>query len=302
MTSDRNPDRLRLNVNNEEFLSGEKAIKASSDDATAEKVNLLIDEKEIVENTFRSLESESYFAFEVSGVNTFFQNGVTMGDEILRIVDDGIPQWKTITVPIEPDRLKEGANVFTMRSGDKATPFPTGNGENRDDYSLRNVRLVLADGTVIQDPQYKDAEKVIAMNDANAAVDFTLNIPAEKMLSKTYKWDTTKVADGDYTILAKDAVNPDATAVVKVDNTAPVIETNMEKNKEYKGAFTIEATVTDALAGLETTEIKLDDEVIAVPYETSSAKLTPGSHTLTISAQDKIGNQLRIKGSFFRSR
>ena len=298
LTSDRNPDRLRLNVNNEEFLSGEKAIKASSDDATAEKVNLLIDEKEIVENTYRSLESESYFAFEVSGVNTFFQNGVTMGDEILRIVDDGIPQWKTITVPIEPDRLKEGSNVFTMRSGDKATPFPTGNGENRDDYSLRNVRLVLADGTVIQDPQYKDAEKVIAMNDANAAVDFTLNIPAEKMLSKTYKWDTTKVADGDYTILAKDAVNPDATAVVKVDNTAPVIETNMEKNKEYKGAFTIEATVTDALAGLETTEIKLDDEVIAVPYETSSAKLTPGSHTLTISAQDKIGNRSELKVPF----
>ena len=48
LTSDRNPDRLRLNVNNEEFLSGEKAIKASSDDATPEKVNVLIDEKEIV--------------------------------------------------------------------------------------------------------------------------------------------------------------------------------------------------------------------------------------------------------------
>ena len=100
ITSDRNLDPLRLNVKNEEFLSGEKAIKASSDDVTAEKVNLLIDEKEIVENTYPSLESESYFAFEVSGVNTFFQNGVTMGDEVLRILDDGIPQWKTITVPI----------------------------------------------------------------------------------------------------------------------------------------------------------------------------------------------------------
>ena len=33
---------------------------------------------------------------------------------------------------------------------------------------LRNVRLVLADGTVIQDPKYADPEKVIAMNDANA--------------------------------------------------------------------------------------------------------------------------------------
>ena len=85
---------------------------------------------------------------------------------------------------------------------------------------------------------------------------------------------------------------------MKVDNTAPVIETNMEKNKEYKGAFTIEATVTDALAGLETTEIKLDDESDCVPYETSSAKLTPGSHTLTIIAQDKIGNRSELKVPF----
>ena len=33
-------------------------------------------------------------------------------------------------------------------------------------------------------------------------------------------------------------------AKVKVDNTAPVIKTNIEKNKEYKGKFTIEAEVT----------------------------------------------------------
>ena len=75
------------------------------------------------------------------------------------------------------------------------------------------------------------------MNDANAAVDFTLTIPAEKMTSKTYKWDTTKVADGEYTIRATDAVNPEAIANMKVDNTAPVIETNIEKDKEYKGAI-----------------------------------------------------------------
>ena len=86
--------------------------------------------KELVNNTFSSLENDSYLAFEVSGVNTFFQNGVTMGEQVVRIFDDWIPQWKTITIPIQSDKLKEGANIFTIRSGDKATPFPTNNGEN----------------------------------------------------------------------------------------------------------------------------------------------------------------------------
>ena len=90
------------------------------------------------------------------------------------------------------------------------------------------------------------------------------------MLSKTYKWDTTGGGrDGEYTIGAKDGVNPETKAKVKVDNTAPVINTNIEKDKEYKGEFTIQATVTDALAGMKTSEIKLDDEVITVPYQTS---------------------------------
>ena len=62
--------------------------------------------------------------------------------------------------------------------------------------------------------------------------------------------------------------------------------------------FTIEASATDALAGVETTEVKLDDEVISVPYETSSAKLAPGSHTLTISAVDKVGNKTELSVPF----
>ncbi|MCQ6274753.1 lamin tail domain-containing protein [Bacillus sp. V3B] len=296
--SDENSDPLRLNVKNAEFLSGENIVKATSTVVSPEKVQLFIDEKEMTEDTFRSLESESYLAFEVSGVNTFFQNGVTMGDEVLRIFDDWIPQWKTITVPIQPEKLKEGANIFTIRSGDKATPFPTENGENRDDYSLRNVRLVLQDGTVIQDPKYSDPEKVIAMNDANTAVDFTINIPEDKRLSKTYKWNTATVADGKHTIRATDSVNPDVTIKVHVDNTAPVIKTNIEKNKEYKGKFMIEVKAGDALAGVDSTQVKLDDEVITVPYETSSSQLSPGSHTLTIMAVDKIGNKTEVEVPF----
>ena len=71
----------------ENFFWG-KISEGTSDDASPENVKIFIGEKEISDNTFRSLENESYLAFEVSGVNTFFQNGVTMGEEILRIFDD----------------------------------------------------------------------------------------------------------------------------------------------------------------------------------------------------------------------
>ncbi len=299
ITNDANTDPLRLNVKNGEFLTSKEIIKATSNTAPPENVKMYIDDKEMTENTFPSLENDSYFAFEVSGVNTFFQNGVTMGEEVLRIFDDGIPQWETITVPVQSEKLKEEENIFTIRSGDKATPFPTNSGENRDDYNLRNVRLVLADGTVIQDPTYTDPKKAIAMNDTNNAVDFKMNIPKEKMLSKTYRWDTKTLDDSEFTIRAEDGSNPSVSAKVKVDNTAPVIKTNIEENKEYKGKFTIEAKVNDTSSGVETSQIKLDDQVITNPYETASSQLAPGEHILTITAVDNVGNQAELKVPFF---
>lgn len=67
----RSDARLRLNVENGAILSGEKVLKAASDDSAPEQVQLLINGKTPAGNTFRALESESYLAFEVSRVNTF---------------------------------------------------------------------------------------------------------------------------------------------------------------------------------------------------------------------------------------
>ncbi|WP_084552346.1 lamin tail domain-containing protein [Bacillus cihuensis] len=298
ITSDKNPDKLRLNVKNGDFLSGEEIIKGSSSDATQENVKLFIDESELKEQTYYALEDESYLAFEVSNVNTFFQNGVTMGDEVLRIFDDGIIDWQTITIPIQPEKIKIGENTFTIRSGDKASPFPSNAGENRDDYSLRNVRLVLTDGTVINDPVYTDPDKVIAMKDDNPAVNFTFSLPVEKAPSKAYKWNTTTVSDGAHTIKVSDPVNGERTATVKVDNTAPVIAPSIEKNKEYKGEFIIDPSITDEIAGIDKAEVKLDNEPITVPYKTSSSQLAPGNHELLITAIDKVGNKTELSIRF----
>ena len=125
-----------------------------------------------------------------------------------------------------------------------------------------------------------------------------MNIPGDKMLSKAYKWDTKALDDGEFTIRAEDGTNPPVSAKVKVDNTAPVIKTNIEENKEYKGKFTIEAEINDTLAGVETAEIKLDDDVITLPYETASSQLAPGKHTLAITAVDKVGNKAELQVPF----
>ena len=86
-------------------------------------------------------------------------------------------------------------------------------------------------------------------------------------------------------------------AKVKVDNTAPVIKTNIEKNKEYKGLFTIEAEINDTLAGVETSEIKLDDDVIS-SLRNSIQLISTRKTYLTITAVDKVGTKQSFKFLF----
>ena len=115
-----------------------------------------------------------------------------MGEEILYLMDeDWLTQWKTFSIPIEPDTLQLGDNILTVRSGNKATPFDLESLENRDDYDLKNVRLVLSDGTVLTDPSYSDPSQVLKMNDANPFVDFHFTITGEHALSKTVNWDSS---------------------------------------------------------------------------------------------------------------
>ncbi|WP_217608886.1 hypothetical protein, partial [Bacillus sp. GbtcB15] len=80
----------------------------------ATNVAITVDGEELKENTYYSLENEAYLALEVNGLNTYFQNAVTMGDDILFLMDkDWLSHWKTFTIPVDPDRLQVGENVLT---------------------------------------------------------------------------------------------------------------------------------------------------------------------------------------------
>ncbi len=287
---------LRLNVRDNDIVSGKKIVKATSKDEAATNVKITVDGEEIKEETYYSLENEAYLALEVNGLNTYFQNAVTMGDDILFLMDkDWLSHWKTFTIPVDPDRLKLGENVLTVRAGNKASPFQLEeNEENRDDYNLRNVRLILADGTVITDPNKNDPTKVYDMGDDGTFrpfEDFTFTITEEHATAQTYNWDTAAVSAGEHIIEAQDS-NDTVSSTVLVDNTAPAVETNIVEGKEYKGEFTINTTVTDEIAGVHSVNVMLDGEQIEVPYQTASSQLEPGAHTVKILAEDKVGNEV----------
>lgn len=283
---------LRLNVEQNQVIGGTYTLKGTSNNDRPSDLQMRVDGEEF-KNTFYALEHPAYFAYEVSGINTYFQNGVTIGDQIIHIFDDWMAEWETISVPIEPELLSIGSNTITIRAGNKASPWEGDPGENRDDYNLRNVRLVLADGTVLYDPNKADPTVVYDMGDDGTYrifEDFTFQITDEHTNSIAYVWDTKELEDGEY-VLELEGSHQTLSEVVMVDNTAPTIEFNIEDGEFYKGTFVIDAEIIDEVAGVMEYEATLNGEQIELPYATSSGTLKPGEHTVTITAIDHVGNE-----------
>ncbi|GIP62560.1 hypothetical protein J32TS6_11150 [Virgibacillus pantothenticus] len=291
-------DGLRLNVQDKELLSGEKVIKATADEAKDEP-SLFIDQQK-VKNTFKAIEADAYFAFDVKETNIYFKNGVAMGDEILHVFDDTYTKFTTLTIPVSADKLKQGENTISIRAGNKVGPFDETSKENRDDFTIKNIRLVLSDGTTIYDPAYSDPDQDYSIGDSTGkkpVYDFTFTLDQATFASTAYVFNTTTVQDGEHeikTVLGNDEV----TKHVVTDNTAPIITPSIKDRETYKGDFTIDAEVNDATSGVQSVTAQLDGEYISLPYNTSSSLLDPGKHEITYQATDEASNIAEKKITF----
>ncbi|MGO4541727.1 S-layer homology domain-containing protein [Paenibacillus sp. 2TAB19] len=283
---------LRLNAKDGKLVSGIFELKATSESEDADALTLTVDEA-VQSDTYRALEHDAYFAFEAAEVNYYFKNAVTMGEEILYTFMDPINTYTTLNYLIASDRLKLGDNKIAIRAGTKTGPFDNRPEENKDDFKVRNVRLVLSDGTVIYDSLYADKSKDIKMGDSAGkfpAIEFNLTLEEDMLRSKALAWDTTKLTDGKHTVTVSAGGASSVSAEVTVDNTAPTITPSLQDGETYRGQLTIDAVVSDALAGVKSVTAALDGEAIELPYATSSGKLTSGEHTLTVKATDQAGN------------
>ena len=273
------------------MLSGKVSVKSYG-----KNDKLMINSKDVTAQTTLALPSDAYFVFEANKVDNYFQNAVTMGDKVLDIYNYRITQYKTLSVPIAASEIQKGkTTTLSLRAGTKMSPFDEASTENRDDFTIRNVRLVIEDGTIIYDLNYSDAEKELAVGDdagATKVYDFAFDIPDQYFSANEYEWDTTQLDDGTYTVSSGTE-----SVQVKIDNTAPTVTPTIEEGKEYKGKFTIDAEVTDTSTVSEV-KATLDGEAITLPYDISSAKLNSGEHTLSIETtryrRQYIGKNSRV--------
>ncbi len=286
------PEGLSLNVQDNSLLTQNVLLKAfHSKDNSVTK--LALDGKDITNDITYTLPDKAYFAVDVKKVNLYFKNGITIGDDVLRIFDDTINEYTTLTVPVDPKYFEKGKDtMISIRSGNKVSPLDMTSTENRDDFYVKNIRLILTDGTVIYDPKYNDPTKEISIGDSSnmsPIISGNFTIPDEKFTAKSYAWDTKTATDGVHTFKA-DNGNDSVEAKVLVDNTAPVITPSVEEGKEYKGDFTLQAEAEDKFSGVHEVKATLDGKEITLPMNTSSAELSPGAHTFEVTSKDLVGN------------
>lgn len=299
ITSERNEDPLRLNVNGGQIISGTTSIKAAGQEITPDDMTLTID-GERVADTYASVESDAYFVFEAADVDYYFKNGVTIGEEIIHTFLDPLKVYTTITVPIEAERLKLGANEIAIRAGTKSGPFDDRPEENKDDFKIRNIRLILADGTNLYDPLYSNKNAEIKMGDSAGKfefINFQFQLTEDHLLALTHDWDTTALADGEHTVAVETATEQLSAAVI-VDNTAPVITPSITEQEQLRGSFTLDAEVSDQYAGVKSVAATLNGKNINLPYETTTGKLESGEYQFTVVALDNAGNRRELTVPF----
>ncbi|WP_396668796.1 metallophosphoesterase [Microbacterium sp. R86528] len=289
---------LRLNLEDGAWVNGVVDVVAGTDQHPS-NVELRVDD--VAVESVDQLETEPVFAFEASGVDTFFRNGVRIGDDVLRIFDDGIYSgWETISTPV-PLSYLAGTDQVTLSvwAGTKAAP-EINLDENNDDFTIRNLRLILPDGRALYPAGYEDATAILAMGDSTGKLDFydaEFTIPADANTAAGYSWDTAAAADGTHVVQAS-TEGLVAAASVLVDNTEPSIVTDLVEGTRYQGEFVIDATATDEGSGLESMTASLDGKAIELPFATSSITLSDGDHTVVFSAKDAVGNTTELSVAF----
>lgn len=282
---------LQLNVEDGTLLMGKANLKAIHT-KTPTASTMTIDGVDVTNEMTYELPDGAFFAFEANQTANYYKNAVTIGKTILRTFDDRYDDYTAVSVPVDASYFKKGeARTFQIRAGSKESAFDT-SGANLNDILLRNMRLVLHDGTTLYPTNYPDQQKILEVGDASGSPRFiepSFTLPDNAFSAKTYTIDTTKLADGEHTVVVKNGKKKKTVKVV-VDNTAPKINSSIVNNQTYKGPFTIDAEVIDENVG-NAPNATLDGEPIELPYDTSSAKLSAGTHTIVYQATDRIGNK-----------
>ncbi|HIS68797.1 MAG TPA: DUF5011 domain-containing protein [Candidatus Gallacutalibacter stercoravium] len=305
-----NEDAAQINA---DFNLQEGSVIGGSTQVIAYGDTLVLDGQDVSGEAEQSINGNAKFVFDASQTDAFFKNAATVNGDVIGVFNEGTYEsWRTYIFDVNASHFDVDSKTITveLHAGNKANVLEH-NIENNDDFVVKNLRMVLPSGKTlyptsyeaknglgaVEHPNMDDVEKKpltvdsqeteIKMGDGTSKCEivyanFTLS--DEDFDAVRYLWDTTQVQDGAHSVS-----NGSEQISVTVDNTAPVITTNMEEGKEYhQGTITVSAQ--DAISSQVNTVVLLDGKTISTPYDFRSVEMTAGNHTLSITARDELGN------------
>ena len=263
-------------------------------------------------------------------------NEIKFNDESL----GALPSDDQKGVPISVKQMCEGFNVFSATIGlsyrpnvvyDKNKVHGGLNGGG-DDYQIKNMRLILKDGTVVEPtkmvfykPKAVDSKEYVTYDiipekdkyywigdgwgqylsvdkhpnprfDIPFQIDFYFEVYTPGSIS-TFDIDTKQYQDGFHTITLFDQDGIVLQNNVCFDNQKPIIKTNINNysfiHKKYDLCWEIE----DIQSGVIDSLIKIDGKVQSANH-ISLKDLNYGQHNLSIYAKDKAGNEAFLSQNF----
>ena len=274
---------------------------------------LKLDNLDVSADAVRSINGNAQFVFDASQTDAFFKNAAAISGDVIGVFNEGTyDSWRTYVFEVNASHFDADTKTITveLHAGNKANVLEH-NVENNDDFTVKNIRMVLPSGKTLYPTSYEakkglgavehpnldgvekepmtvaDQETNIKMGDGTSKYEIvyaTFTLTEEDFSAVRYLWDTTKVSNGQHTVS-----NGSEQITVTVDNAPPVITTNMEDGKEYHQG-TIEVTAEDDTSSEVTTVVLLDGKTISVPYDFRSVEMKAGTHTLSITARDQLGN------------
>ena len=253
--------------------------------------------------------------FQGSGIQSGSQrllNLVWVNGQLVTLIDQDVSNFATSTIPIPAGFLRPGANILRIRSGDSISP--TDLVGNHDDFSIRDVNLILPNNTTLTDPTVPST-KTISLGDGfpggnateqQVTADFTMTADADQLDGVTATWDTTSFPDGPHTVTATGAHADGSAATVSAqvvtDNTPPQLTITSPTAADHEGVnLPVTVDAVDATSQVVSTAGVLDGIAIPVPDTFPSDNLAPGTHTLAVTAVDSSGNSATATRSFSTS-
>lgn len=227
------------------------------------------------------------FDVATNSIEARYRNHLLVNGMRVDLGGDYVSQRVDITIPNE--WLMPGWNTIDLVTG----TFPTGCGNNRDDFVVSNVTVTPAEGTATaQRPQASygmgDGDCGSTANPFREVdLNFVVDAPERGIRADL---DTTALADGEHTIAAASTTGEVATRVIATDNSAPeVTASTPAAGQTLTSSVVLDVAIDDASGVLSGPVVTLDGDSVALG-DLVGPGLEPGSHTLVVSGTDVLGN------------